>query len=407
MSTKYAAATDHVAVPVRCLTPPDRPGHHWFGYYDKLQFGPDDRELLGMRVAEEYDQLTGSDDQAVEIGVIDLENDDAWTTVGTSRAWCWQQGCMLQYIPHHGRKIIWNDRAGDRFVARILDLDTGVRRDLPRAIYALSPCGTFAIATDFARLNHTRPGYGYPGVTDLHRDDPAPADSGIWRIDLETGEERLIFSIADATAIPWPGAGDCHNYYWFNHLLVAPGGQHFVFLHRQWQRDPRRLTTRMMVADADGQNVRVLAETNNLSHFIWQDADHMLAWCNALGRNELTLINIHTLEATPFPGDHAPRWDGHFTFMTGDADGWLLTDGGSMSGPGDPGRIFPVLLYEMATDRLLRVADFHLPDQYSGPTRVDLHPATSRTGRYACVDAAPEPGRGRQLYLLDLTSVIA
>ena len=38
-------------VPQRPLTA--GPGHHWFGYYDKLQFDPSGRYVLGMKVGFE------------------------------------------------------------------------------------------------------------------------------------------------------------------------------------------------------------------------------------------------------------------------------------------------------------------------------------------------------------------
>ena len=50
---------------------------------------------------------------------------------------------------------------------------------------------------DFRRLNDVRPGYGYAGLPDPHRDELAPKDAGIWRVDLATGKDELILSLAD------------------------------------------------------------------------------------------------------------------------------------------------------------------------------------------------------------------
>src|SRR5688572_27650388 len=50
-----AAATTRAAEvlpPVRRIT--RGPGFHWFGYYDKLQFDPAGRFVLGMRVGFEH-----------------------------------------------------------------------------------------------------------------------------------------------------------------------------------------------------------------------------------------------------------------------------------------------------------------------------------------------------------------
>jgi len=42
--------------------------------------------------------------------MVDLNSGDTWTQLGESRAWCWQQGCMLQWRPGSKNEIIWNDR---------------------------------------------------------------------------------------------------------------------------------------------------------------------------------------------------------------------------------------------------------------------------------------------------------
>src|SRR3954470_13577995 len=78
--------------PVRPLT--SGPNHHWFGYYDKLEFDPSSRYVLGMEVG--FEGRTPSPDDRLRLGMIDLESGDKWKDLGTSVAWCWQQGCMLQ-----------------------------------------------------------------------------------------------------------------------------------------------------------------------------------------------------------------------------------------------------------------------------------------------------------------------
>ena len=50
------------------------PRHHWFGYYDKLEFDPSGRFVLGMAVDFEGRSPTPVD--AIGIGMVDLEDDD-------------------------------------------------------------------------------------------------------------------------------------------------------------------------------------------------------------------------------------------------------------------------------------------------------------------------------------------
>ena len=218
------------AVPIRAIT--SGPGRHWFGYYDKLQFDPTSRYVLGMRV--DFEGRQPRPDDTIAVGVIDLEAGDAWREVGRTRAWCWQQGCMLQWIPGSDRRIIWNDREGDRYVSRILDLDSGASRTLPAAIYAVAPDGRTAIGTDFRRLDDMRPGYGYAGVPDPNREVPAPEDAGIYTLDLTApgAEPELVIPVADVAALPYPHGDIGSAKHYFNHLLFNTDGSRFIFLHR-------------------------------------------------------------------------------------------------------------------------------------------------------------------------------
>ena len=61
-------------VPARVIT--KGPGHHWFGYYDKLQFDPTNRFVLGMEV--DFESRSPKPDDEIKIGMVDLENDDKW-----------------------------------------------------------------------------------------------------------------------------------------------------------------------------------------------------------------------------------------------------------------------------------------------------------------------------------------
>jgi hypothetical protein len=233
-----SAAAQSTAVPVRRLT--KGPKFHWFGYYDKWQFDPGGRYVLGCEV--DFEHRTPTPDDEIRIGMVDLRDGDRWIDLATSRAWNWQQGCMLQFVPGSDSEIIWNDRMRDgrheRFVSHVLDIRTGRRRTLPGPVYALSPDGRFAVAPDFRRLNDCRPGYGYAGSPDPNAGLRAPADAGIWRMALDTGTSTLILSFEQVSQLPYEERSrPFHNdperaKHWFNHLLYSTDGSRFLFLHR-------------------------------------------------------------------------------------------------------------------------------------------------------------------------------
>lgn len=377
-------------VPMRAITRP--PGYHWFGYYDKLQFSADGRFALAMRVGFEHRSPRPEDEIAV--GAVDLGDGDRWLELGTSRAWSWQQGCMLQWLPGTDDKVIWNDREGDRFVSRIVSL-SGTRHTVPWPVYAVSPDGRTAVTPDFSRINDTRPGYGYAGPPDPHREDLAPDGTGIWRVDLETGTAELIVSIAQVAAIPYP-RGDLSAYkHYFNHLLFSPDGGRFVFLHRWRVGDTFR--TRMMTAAPDGSDVRVVDDYGHTSHFIWRDPQHILAWAYhpSLG-NRFYLYEDGSQGVEPV-GPDVMVVNGHCTYLPGGR--WILND----TYP-DADRRQHLYLYHVPTGRRVPLAAFPAPEAYAGEWRCDLHPRASRDGRRVTVDSAH--AGGRQVYLLDIAGVL-
>jgi hypothetical protein len=58
--------------PIRALT--HGPKFHWFGYYDKLEFDPSSRYVLGMEVG--FQHRTPEPGDEIRLGLIDLERGD-------------------------------------------------------------------------------------------------------------------------------------------------------------------------------------------------------------------------------------------------------------------------------------------------------------------------------------------
>jgi len=389
-----AAQPDQKLPPCRAIT--KGPKFHWFGYYDKWQFDPTDRYVLGMEV--DFEHRSPKPEDTVRIGMIDLADGDRWTELGTSTAWCWQQGCMLQWRPGFADEILWNDRQKDHYVCHILNVKTGQKRTLPMAIYAVSPDGRWAVSTDFRRLGDMRPGYGYNGIPAPYADQLAPKDSGIWRVDLETGKTELIISLADIVKLPFPHGQFGQAKHWFNHLLVNPDGSRFVFLHRWRLPEKPGHTTRMITAAPDGSDLRIIDDNGLTSHFIWRDPKHILVWTRKLKRDGFLLLEDRaggSVEEVLMTGD------GHCNYLP--QRRWFVSD----TYP-DRERKQHLYLYDTERKERIPLGAFYQGPEYRQPPfhewRCDLHPRISRTGRYICIDSVHEGGR--QMYLIDISSII-
>jgi hypothetical protein len=383
--------------PARIIT--RGPGFHWFAYYDKLQFSPDNRFVLSNKVGFEHRSPTGDD--VIEVGMVDLQDGDKWIPLGKSNAWNWQQGCMLQWIPGTESKVIWNDREKDKFVCHILDVKTMEKHTLPAPIYALAPNGKEAVSCDFSRVADCRPGYGYAGIKDRFFDDMAPTGSGVTHVNLETGAEKLIVShdlLSKTGTVMENHPTSKHHAY---HLLVGPDGKRFIMLHR-WTQPKGGHLTRLITANMDGSDLRIVIPNGYASHFIWRDATHILSQAKDwLGNKEWGdfLFEDKDSGIVAEIGHGVLDSGGHLTYLKNNE--WILND----TYPKGVRRIQTPHLYHIATNKRIDLGYFPQPPEYKGEWRVDCHPRSSRDEKLVCIDA-PDGANGRQLHLINIDGLM-
>jgi hypothetical protein len=390
------AARGAGVVPVRQIT--RGPKFHWFGYYDKLQFDPSGRYVLGNEV--DFEGRSPRAEDEIRVGMVDTADGDRWIELGRTRAWNWQQGCMLQWLPGSRDEVMWNDRGEGDFVCHIVNVKTGKKRTILSAVYTLSPDGKWGLTCDFRRLNDTRPGYGYEGIADPNAAKLVPEDVGIWRVDMATGKRNLLVSLADAARVPFPGGYSNGAKHWFNHLLISPDGKRFIFLHR-WRGDKegRSFSTRLFTANADGKDLYVTDPHGKTSHFVWRDNAHILAWAWHPSRGEKFYLYKDKTEQVDVVGPDAMTVNGHCTYLNRAANRWILND----TYP-DRERMQNVYLFDLQAGKRVELGRFHSPAEYTGEWRCDTHPRSNADGTKVVIDS-PQNG-GRQMYLLDIAGIV-
>jgi hypothetical protein len=307
---------------------------------------------------------------------------------------------MAQFIPGT-RRLIWNDRDGDTFVARVHDVDSGNGWTLPRPVYAVDPSGRFGLSTNMARLDKARPGYGYVGGTGARLDHRCPPDDGIWSVDLVDGTSRLVLPLAEAAMFlmaysdPETRAehGREQHLYWFNHIKFSPDGLRFTTKLRWRERTLQGRWTGLMgvslTCGIDGHGLRLLARAT--SHVIWLDPATLYMWQQGRGRlalvadtspygthvrdlfPDLVTSNVHIRHVPAAP--HLLLYD---TPYREDIDLYVL---------------------DTRTGHREHVAGFgnHRPNH--GPFRCDLHAIPSRDGRRILATSLADGGR--QVYLAE------
>ncbi len=380
-------------VPMRALT--SGPESHWFAYYDKYQFDPSDRYALGMQVT--FEDRAPEPDDAIVLGMIDLENDDEWMPFATSTAWCWQQGCMLQWLPGSDSKVIYNAREDDQYISVIQDVFSGEKRTLPRPVYTVASDGKTAVGVNFARVGETRPGYGYNGIPDPNADKLHPADDGIYRLCLETGASQMIITLDEIVAYRHNDTMD-KGKHWFNHLLFNPDGTRFIFLHRWHRETGRGWYTRGFTMQPDGDGLFCFNDHGMVSHFIWRDPQHLLAWSREPDSGNKFHLYEDMTDNVVVIGEETLTQDGHCTYSP--CGRWILTD----TYP-DRDRMQTLMLYRPEDDTLIPLGRFYQERVDDIQLRCDLHPRWSRDGNFICIDS--KWSGQRQMYLLDVTEIMA
>ena len=380
--------------PVRQVT--FGPKYHFFGYYDKFPWDTTGRYLLCLEV--DFIGRTPEPDDVAKLCLIDLEDDGRLRVIGETRAWNWQQGCMARWLPPKDeREVIYNDCVDGRFVSVVVDIESGATRRLPFPIYDLSPDGSYAAAPNFSRIHDHRPGYGYNGPADPWEAELSPAEDGVYRLDISTGDVTRIASITEMAALQ-PDPDMAGNPQWFNHVQINKDGTRVAVLHRWSTAEQGIRSTRLFTMDPDGSDKRCLAHYGMFSHYDWCGANQVFGWSRRPDSDACNYI-LFTDRSDEYEviGDGVLTSDGHCNFSPDRQ--WLLTD----TYPRERNQRV-VILYRWPDGPRIDIGSFYSPPEFQGEFRCDLHPRWSRDGTQVCIDSAHVDGR--QVHVLDVAEIL-
>jgi hypothetical protein len=368
------------------------PKHHFFGYYGISPWDVTGRYLVCLE-SEFGDRLVEADDVA-GICLVDLETGET-RRIAETRAWNFQQGALVHWLgTAPDREIIYNDRVDGALAAVVLDVKSGARRVLPRPLAAVSNDGRLAASISYARLRTTRPGYGYAGGVDPFAEEPHPAEDGLFIMDTQSGETKLIVSIRQAfEAEPVPeGLED--KTMWFNHVLFSRDDSRIMFLARVPKETGGRETA-VFTVNPDGTDLRCeLPYAWGGSHYDWLDGRRLMVTTRYQAQTPWRHVVWTDGEGGYTPlATEVLTWDGHGHFSP---DGeWMVTDNYR-----DRGGYRSLFLLHMESGDFARLGRFREPQQYSGEWRCDLHPRWRQDGRALCIDSTHDGTR--QVYIVEL-----
>jgi hypothetical protein len=353
----------------------------FFGFHDKCPWSRDNTMLLANRFDLPIRMPNPSD--TLQVGYFYGPDCKTFQQISETRAWNWQQGCMLQWVGATD-SFVFNDFDGDSHIAKVYDPSGNLKATLPVPVGAVSPDGSWALSYSFERCNVYSPGYGYANGRDPEINVERPVTHGLQLIDLASGEKRHLFSVKEIAALQ-PDSSMEGAFHYLTHCQFAPSGQRFIFFHR-WIKDFNYFWTRMISCDLSGKDLFVFPTDGMVSHVGWRDDRRVLAYARVREKGDRYVLFEDGNEDFAVVGENHFNSDGHPSFSP---DGrWILTD----TYP-DRFRICNLVLYDAQTDRRYNLAKLRSPRTFASPRfetnwHCDLHPRWNRTGDTVCFDSA-------------------
>lgn len=154
----------------------------------------------------------------------------------------------------------------------------------------------------------------------------------------------------------------------------------------------------MFTANRDGKDLYVLDPYGKTSHFIWRDPEHVVAWAWHPSHGEKFYLYKDRTAEVEVIGPEVMTVNGHNTYLPGGK--WILND----TYP-DTQRLQHPYLYHSASAKRVPLGHFLSPPEYMGEWRCDTHPRFSPDGKKVVIDS-PHGGRGRQMYLIDISKIV-
>ncbi len=262
-------AVEYSGIKAECITPDDK-GHYFFGYYDLQPFDTTGRYHLCHRAP--FEQKIPTENDICELGVIDLEKKE-FVKYAETTAWNFQQGALLRWYKDD-EHILFNVKKDGAYKCCILNIKTGEEKILPMAIADVSSDGKYGLCINFSRIFDFRAGYGYAGIKDPNFNVNAPEDDGVFLMDMETGDCKLILNYKQMKDA-YPTEPFCNGKLLVNHINFNPSGTRFAMLFRNFPEPGNPWKTQLLTGDLEG-NLFCLCDFGFHSHYHWKNDSELL-----------------------------------------------------------------------------------------------------------------------------------
>lgn len=372
--------------------------NYFFGFHDVSPLSEDGMKLLAMH--NSFDLRMPKANEALEVGYFDFEDGmiGAWHKLADSFAWNYHKGCRLQWLDTEN--VIFNTAVNGHLGARIINVNSGVSKILEFPIDAVFKDDRKCVASTFSyeRLERCMPGYGYPYKDGGQIDESAPEKTGLFLMNLASGERALLLSLSDI-ALQVTGKIESEYLHFVTHSEFSKDGEYLAFLYRRIPKvgDYMKRRSVMCVYSFKDKKLIVLPSQESGSHYVWNYRNQIIASCNIDGKNCHALFDLNNVsEVKLIDSDHLNS-DGHQSFI---GDDQFVTD----TYP-DKYRMAKLYLADIDSNSSRLIASIFSPKNFQTKDfhchiACDLHPRVIGNGKYVCFDSARTGKRG--IYVMKL-----
>lgn len=384
------------------------PKYHFKSYYGMQPWDKSGQYFLCME--SDFQDRPPKAGDSLAIGMVDLANNE-FIPLTETKAWNFQQGCMLHWLEdEQGKTIIYNDRIDNKFHAILFNVETKEKKILPLPVQALSPDKKTAACLNFARWGVWRPGYGYAGVADPFAGQNKPEDDAVYLMDITSGAYKPAVNLAQIAHLTSDLDRRKDAPMWFNHLMFNTDGTRLVGLVRWWcpeaVDDVKKTTINIDGAVAERRHClwmlnigedhpEIIVNDGLVSHAEWRDPDHILAWASSNLDEPHGYRVFNVMDKTnEVIGEDLLTEDGHMSYHKN--KNLLLTD----TYP-DADYLRTLKIHNISANSDMAIGRFFAPPDLQGELRCDLHPCWNRDYTRVAIDSIHNKGQ-RQVYIVDV-----
>lgn len=347
---------------------------YFFGFHDKVPWSFDNSKLLAHRIINHKSvKCVGH----IEIGYFNKDL-NAFKTLATTSSWNWQQGSMLQWV--NNEEIIFNYWDGSYNRAKLIDLEGKVIKELDQPISNVSSCSNFGLSFSFDRLGKGMKGYGYQH-SDLKDSLTAfeSEDNGISLYDFRSNKFNMLFSVKDIANFKRENSMD-GAYHFLTHTQFSPDSKRFLFLHRWQEKGGKRVNTRLLTSDLNGQNLFAFNSSGMVSHLTWFENNKILAYASTKKYGDSYTVFTDKSGAVEVLSSRVFNSDGHPQFCA--SNNLIVSD----TYPNHR-RMQQLFLMDIEGEKKKILGHFFSPPRFKEIFRCDLHPRWDRHGSMICFDS--------------------